>query len=100
MSNSVLLDSSISLKEECGDLVIKREQHIPQSYLDHLADQRLNSMATPEGELFRVASIPTALVDDWKRKGFDIYTATPAEIVSKLRNEGFDNFVTTRKRVG
>jgi len=95
-----IFENEPKLVAQAGELAVKNEQYIPQAFLDHLADLRFQSMQSPAGDLHRVASIPTALVDHWKRNGFDIHKATPAEILSKLRLEGFDHFITTAKRIG
>ena len=95
-----LLDGNAKLIGQAGELAVKREQHIPQAFLDHLRDMRFNSMNSPTGELHRVCSIPVALADHWKRQGFDIHKATIPEIISRLRLEGYDHFITTSKRIG
>jgi hypothetical protein len=50
----------------------------------------------------RVASIPTVVVEKWRREGFDIMSdrnITGAEIVSRLKAENLDGFLTTDKSI-
>jgi hypothetical protein len=83
-----------------GDSVIRKSsQYIPDSYLRSLRAERDNSMAQREDNFMRVASIPVAVVEKWKREGFDIYQVDGKEILKKLREEQLDAFITTNKSI-
>lgn len=83
-----------------GDNVIRKNtQHIPDEYLRSLRTERENSLSKREGEYMRVASIPVAVVEKWKREGFDIYQVGGKEILKKLREENLDAFITTNKSI-
>jgi hypothetical protein len=47
----------------------------------------------------RVASIPTVVVEQWLREGFNIWEATGPEIVKRLRDQNLDGFMATEKRI-
>jgi hypothetical protein len=80
-----------------GELVIKEQQYVPDEYISTLRKEREDSLHTPAGEFHRVASIPTAWVDKWKREGFDIMKEPIVEILKRLRKEEFDAFITSNK---
>ena len=95
----LLIQNEANFIHEHGQLIQKNTQHISQSYLDDLKDARNDSGSKPTGEMMRVASIPTAVVEKWMREGFNIWEAKGSEIVRKLKNEDLDMFLTTNKRV-
>lgn len=80
-------------------VVRKHTQNITQNFLDDLKDARTASKNQKEGEYMRVASIPTAVVEQWMREGFNIYEASGKEIVKRLREQHLDYFLTTEKRI-
>lgn len=85
-----------------GEKARKHTQDIPQWHLDNLKEQRNVSTQQKEGEMMKVASIPTAVVEKWMREGFNILTdknITPKDIVNKLKNEHLDAFLTTEKSI-
>lgn len=94
-----LLQNETDFMQEHGQLLQKHTQHISQSFLDDLKDARNDSGSKPTGDMMRVASIPTAVVEKWMREGFNIWEAKGSEIVRKLKNEDLDMFLTTNKRV-
>lgn len=93
------LDVDAQLVESCGELAIVRKQEIPDEFLDHLADQRFDSLHTPAGEMHRVASIPVAVVEHWLRQGFNVFEEPITAITARLHKEGLDAFMATRKRL-
>jgi hypothetical protein len=98
----VLLDTLVAFDEDrsTNELIIKRTQEIPDEFLTSLQHERLDSIATPSGEMHRVASIPVEVVDDLLRKyGFDVMTAPARETLSMLRRYALDKFITTNKRI-
>lgn len=97
-----------------GDLqvtgTIVSEQHIPQSFLDNVASKRAFqdgqtfAQLTKGDEIERIhlARIPVAVVNKWRREGFDIFQAIhdpsgAAIILAKLRAEDLTAFQTTTK---
>lgn len=81
------------------DVFRKHTQNISQSFLDDLKDARNASKDQYEGEYMRVASIPVIVVEQWLREGFDIYEATPQEIVKRLKDQNLEGFMTTEKSI-
>lgn len=83
-----------------GDRVVREiSQHIPQQFLSNLKRQREDSMSVKEGELMKVASIPVAVAEKWRREGFDIYRESGKAIIKRLHDEGLDGFLATNKRI-
>lgn len=82
-----------------NDVFRKHTQNISQSFLDDLKDNRNASKDQNEGEFMRVASIPVIVVEQWQREGFDIYQATPQEIVKRLKDQNLEYFMATDKRI-
>ena len=78
-------------------LVIKQTQEIPTKFLDSLKDARLESTRRPMGDFHRFASVPTGVVEKWKREGFDIMKESARSIILKLKSENLDAFITTNK---
>jgi len=80
-------------------VVRKHTQEISQAFLDDLKDSRNASKDQVEGDFMRVASIPTAVVEQWMREGFNIWEATGPEIVKRLKDQHLDGFMATEKRI-
>ena len=78
-------------------LIIKQTQEIPTEFLDRLSDARLESSHRPMGDFHRFASIPTAVVEKWKREGFDLMKESARSIIRKLQSEDLTAFITTTK---
>ena len=94
-----LLNVHTEFLQEGTDLVRKHTQNISQAFLDDLKDSRNASKEHLEGEFMRVASIPTAVIEQWMREGFNIYEVTGAEIVKRLKEQNLDAFLATNKRI-
>ena len=79
----------------------KHTQQINQAFLDNVAEQRNRSREQREREFMSVAQIPTIVVEQWMRDGFDIFSGehSAAEIVKRLKRENLDAFLTTEKSV-
>ena len=78
-----------------GELIVKRQQYIPDDFLSELRDERADSLHTPAGEFHRVARIPAALADKW---GMEFMMNAPvAEILKRLRQEQLDVFIASNK---
>jgi len=78
-------------------LVIKHSQDIPTKFLDSLKEARMESSRGPMGDFHRFASVPTAVVEKWKREGFDIMKESAKSIVRKLQSEDLGAFITTNR---
>lgn len=91
---------------------IVAEQHIPQAFLDNIANKRnwqdsQSFRALTKGddiEKVHLARIPVAVVNKWQREGFDLYELigsgdpnATAIIMAKLRAEDLTAFQTTHK---
>lgn len=89
---------------------IVSEQQIPQSFLDRVAakrdaqDARTFAQLTTGDEIEKIhlARIPVAVVNKWRREGFDLFQAIhdpngAAIILAKLRAEDLTAFQTTSK---
>lgn len=94
-----LLDYSGYLTSQVGDLAVRYEQEITDEFLRETKEARAASSHAPMGDYHKVASIPAAVADVWKRQGFDVFTAPAREILKRLREENLDAFITTTKRV-
>jgi hypothetical protein len=95
---NTLIDHQADLLFQAGGLAVVRTQDVPADWLENLKDCRLASRERA-GETHRVASIPTALVEAWQRKGFDVYREPIKAIVKRLRDEGYHQFLATEKRI-
>lgn len=97
-----LIDTQVNFIEgdsESRKLIVKRSQEIPDSFLNDLKDRKHEASGRPTGNWHRVASIPTVVVEKWRREGFDIHNASAREIVRKLSAEDLGAFITTTKAV-
>lgn len=95
-----LLDAEPSFENgPGGELLIRKDQTIAPQQLERNRDMR--HYEGREGEFMAVAEVPTIVVEMWKRKGFDMMdrNVTARDIIKRLRAEGLEAFITTRKRV-
>lgn len=95
----ILLSTNTSFTEEHDNLTLKHEQYISPQFLDDLKDARYESTANPAGEFHKLASIPTSIAEEWLREGFNLWEATPTEVIRRLKNENLDYFIATNKRI-
>ena len=94
-----LLGVNTDFIQQGDDVVRKHTQEISQAFLDDLKDSRNASKDQRENEFMRVASIPTVVVEQWLREGFNIWEATGPEIVKRLKDQNLDGFMATEKRI-
>lgn len=92
-------DLNESFKEELGGITQKYSQNISQSYLDELKDIRNESKNQREGEFMRVASIPVAIINQWRLEGFDYAEHKGQEIIQRLNAQDLGAFMTTEKKI-
>jgi hypothetical protein len=99
-SNGIdLLGVNTQYLQTGNDVYRKHTQDISQAFLDDLKDSRNASKDQHEGEYMRVAAIPVAVVEQWQREGFNIYEATPVEIVKRLKDQNLEAFMATEKSI-
>jgi hypothetical protein len=97
-----LLDTMITFDEDrsTDELLIKREQHLPDDWLANIARQKVDSVNQRAGDFYHVASIPVEVVDDLLRTyGFDVMTAPVRETLKMLKRYALDKFILTNKRI-
>lgn len=95
-----MLPTLFDVSAELRDGFIERHQHIDDTYLSALSDDRqASTSASRSPEAVRVASIPHALVETWARQGFDIYREDARAIVARLRRENLHAFLATDRNV-
>jgi hypothetical protein len=97
-----LLDTLVSFDEDrsTNELIIKREQHIPDDWLSEVAKQKVDSANQRTGDFYHVASIPVEVVDDLLRTyGFDVMNAPVRETLKMLNRYALDKFILTNKRI-
>lgn len=94
-----VIDKLVSFDEDLDGLFIKHSQEVPDWFLDSLADARLASHNEPMGDLVRVASIPTGVVEDLKRYGYDIEREPIQQTIALLRAFDMQKFLTTDKQI-
>lgn len=94
-----LIDTNAELVSGVGELAIRRVQEIPDDFLESLKCERTAKAHLKAGELNRVASVPTQVIDIWLRQGFDFWNASAHDIVARLNAHDLGAFITTPKRV-
>lgn len=103
MSNdkTIVLEAEPDFEEEVGNLSIRKSQIITDSLVTDLKDARHNSQHAREGEFMHIAAIPTIIVEQWLREGFDIFAkgVTARDIVARLKQQNLTAFLATNKRV-
>ena len=82
------------------EVVLRRYQEIPDSFLDEIKDIRNESSNKPMGDFHHYARIPDGVIEKWMMEGFDIFNADPKEILKKLHSDELDKLICTTKRLG
>jgi hypothetical protein len=99
-----VIDELIEFKEDYTDpvagtqLVIQRTHDIPDDHISQLKRDKIDTLHTPMGDWYRVASIPISVVQKWDREGFKIEDHNIHEVLKRLNKESLDAFITTRKQ--
>ena len=89
-----------TFKDGPDGLIIRYDQEITDDFLKGIAEKRNTTERT--GWFHEVAEIPTGVVEVWQAQGFDIIrdrNIRARDIVSRLRREGLEAFISTNKRV-
>lgn len=92
-----IINPTRNLTEIDGLLNLRTEQFITDDFLNRQREKRLHSKAALKGENVHVASVPTAVVEKWRREGFDILTdpsITAKDIIARLKKENLDDFLS------
>lgn len=96
-----LIDELISFDEDMstGDLIIKREQEIPDWWIADMMQLHTGKL-DKTGDFLHVAAVPVVVADDLLfNYGFDIMSAPIAETVAMLRRYALEKFILTSKRI-
>lgn len=81
-------------------ITIAHSQHIPASFISTLKSEKMDSVRTPTGDFYRVASIPVSVVEDLLRKyNFDVMQEPAHQTLKILKRYHLDAFITTDKRI-
>jgi hypothetical protein len=96
MTEPKIIESKAEFTEDLN--AIKREQFIPQEFLDDLADSRLRSSTERMGDFVKVASIPAAVYEKWLREGYDVGKEPVTKTIAKLKAESLEAFLASTKR--
>lgn len=96
-----LLDKLVSFDEDHANqsLVVKHEQEIPDDHISALKRDKIDTLHTPTGDFYRVATIPVSIVEQWLREGYDIHKEDIRSTLARLRKLDMDAFITTRKAI-
>jgi len=99
-TNTEYHDQDTRLYDEEGDnLGVLSTQHIPQEFLDNLANARHASTHAPIGDYAHLASIPIAIVNKWHRQGKRLHEAKLPEIIRWLKEEDAEYLMATRRKL-
>jgi len=77
----------------------ERTQYITDEFLDDCKDKRIGSQNGRMGELHQFAQIPTVVVDQWMREGFNIFEESAPSIVKRLKEHSLGAFLTTTRNI-
>jgi hypothetical protein len=91
---TIVLDNNVTRVDGPNEkeLVLKNFQEIPDWFIQRLKDTK--EQAPKGAELRKVASIPTGVVEHWKKQGFDINKESAQAIVLRLSTEDMGDFIT------
>jgi hypothetical protein len=79
-------------------VILTSQQHIPDSFLDDLAENRLLTANNAKlGDHVLAARIPAYIVDRWFREGFNIYQEDWPAIRARLVAEGMTKLLGTNR---
>lgn len=92
-----LVDATVKLLDNVGDLTVERTQVISDRFKENLKREQDNFKWRLDG-FTKVASIPQAMADKWLREGFDVFKAPAQDIIRRLQLEGLDLFITAGNR--
>lgn len=96
-----IYDANVAFDEDTSDngLIIRNQQHIPDEHIAQLKRDKIDTMHTPTGDFYRVASIPVSVHEQWLREGYDCTREPIRSTLKRLRAQHLDAFITTNKRI-
>lgn len=100
----IFYDTNNTVDLDKGDdktLIVKRQQHIPQSFLDDIKDQRDASTKAKMGDLHHVARIPVSIVEKWMAEGYNMFDKnnTIQDTIKRLKLEDLTAFIATDRAI-
>jgi hypothetical protein len=101
MAEVKLIDKTVSFDEDTTDnkLIIHHSHDLPDDYISALKRDKIDTLHTHAGDFFRIATIPTGIVEAWQREGFDIHKESASAIINKIKKHDMDAFITTTKSI-
>ncbi|MBB6253029.1 hypothetical protein [Nitrospirillum iridis] len=84
---------------DAAGYAIHRTQEIPREFTDHLQALRDASVEAPMGNHHLTASVPAAVHEKWLREGYDCTREPIRRTLKRLRDEGLDAFIATKRRI-
>ena len=94
-----LIDGKMGIVQDSSGLYRTNSQHIPDSFLQDLKDQRTAGGYSQSGEMLKMASIPVVVAEQMMKEGIDVYKAPIKDIIKWLKLNDMDHFLTTDKRI-
>lgn len=98
LKNSVsLIDPIWTLRGPEDEMYFQHDQDVNDQFLSGISDARIASANSREKNYALAADIPAAVVEKWKREGFDIYHESWKSIRKRLIAEDLGAFIATAK---
>jgi len=97
--NKPVIDTVMGVKQDADGLYRTNTQHIPDSFIKELQEQKTAGGYTQSGEMLKMASIPVVIVEQMMREGIDVYKAPIKDIIKWLKLTDMEHFLTTSKRI-
>lgn len=96
IDNDVILTDAYQSEDK---LSIVHAQHIPADFIANLKAAKMDSARRPTGDFLHMCSIPTSVVEDLKRSGYDVLKEPVSETIRMLKLFGLDAFITSDKKL-
>lgn len=81
-----------------NDLIIKRHQYIPDSFISDLKAGKMDSLNRRSGEMQLMMSVPTSVIEDIKNTyGYDMMEEPMRRSIQLLKALHLDAFITSDK---
>ena len=81
-----------------GQLAVRRQQEVPQWFIDQLREIKSNS-ASKRKDWQLACSIPVVVHEEWLKEGYDCTQEPAAKTIARLKALHLDHFIATTKRV-
>jgi hypothetical protein len=102
MTQPQIIEKLVTFDEDksTGDLIVHHTQELPDDYLSSLRANKIDPANGRMGDMYLVASVPTAIVDELLRRyNFDVMREPVRETMKMLRKLHLDLFIQTTKRI-